>query len=531
MLPLSRLGRQDSAGLIGSVAQGKPLPDIVVQQILAHTDGVPLFIEELTSTLLESGHLRDTAAGYVLDGPLPSLAIPTTLQASLLARLDRLTPVKDIAQIGAAIGREFSFRLIAAVSATPKDELEAALGKLAAAELIYQRGAPPDATYRFKHALVQDAAYASLLRSSRNALHAAIVKELVALGVSDTEVKPEFLAYHCAEAGMLEEAVRHYLKASEQAVARSALTEAAILLDKALGTVAQIPTGPARDRMELDVQSARGPVLIAVKGFAAVETGQAYGRARDLWDRLGRPPDFLLRTARVRWSLHTNRSQFAEALSVVDDLLEFGHAHDDAVGLILGHFTRGMTHSYQGELQSSRASLEEVIGRSDLAAYPQLIRYAGTDPQAIALAVLGRVLLFLGYPDQARTRSEAAIERARELAHAPTVAQCLAFGAAQASAVENWTRLTHCVQELRALTKEHGYPQWSALVPVFDGQLQLMRGEVGAAIALLRRGLEGRRATGVTLFNSARGSLGEGRQIGRGARPGGRTDRLRRANG
>jgi predicted ATPase len=254
--------------------------------------------------------------------------------------------------------------------------------------------------------------------------------------------------------------------------------------------------------MELEVQSARGPVLIAVKGFAAAETGQAYARARDLWDRLDRPPEFLLRTARVRWSLHTNRSQFVEAQSVVEDLLEFGRVHGDTVGLILGYFTGGLTHSYRGELQSARASLEEVIGRNDLAAHPQLLRYAGTDLQAIASAVIGRVLLFLGYPDQAFMRSEAAMTRARQLAHAPTVAQCLAFGAAQESALGNETRLAHCVQELRALTKEHGYPQWSALVPIFEGQLQLMRGEVRAAVTLLRRGLDARRATGVTLFNS-----------------------------
>ena len=503
MLPLNRLGRRDSAGIIGGVAQGKTLPDVVVQQILARTDGVPLFIEELTITLLESGHLRETADGYVLDGPLPSLAIPTTLQASLLARLDRLASVKDIAQIGAAIGREFSFRLIAAVSAMPKQELEAALGKVVAAELIFQRGAPPDATYRFKHALVQDAAYASLLRSRRSALHATIVKELVAVGVSDTEVKPELLAHHCAEAGMAEEAVRHYLKASEQAVARSALTEAAVLLDKALGKVAQLPTGPPRDRMELEVQSARGAVLIAVKGFAAAETGQAYARARDLWDRLDRPPEFLLRTARGRWSLHTNRSQLLEAQSVAEDLLEFGRAHGgDTVGLILGYFTRGLTHAYRGELQSARASLEEVIGLYDLAAHPQLFRYAGTDPHAIALAAIGQVLLFLGYPDQALMRAEAAIRQARQLAHAPTVAQCLAFGAARASTLGDEARLAHCEQELRALTQEHGYAQWSALVPIFEGQLQLMRGEAKAAVTLIRQGLDARRATGVTLLNA-----------------------------
>jgi len=255
--------------------------------------------------------------------------------------------------------------------------------------LIFQRGVAPDAAYRFKHALVQDAAYASLLRGRRRALHAAIVKELVAVGVGDTEVKPELLAHHCAEAGMTEEAVRHYLKASEQAVARSALTEAALLLDKAMGTIAELPDGLARDRMELEVQSARGPVLIAVKGFAAAETSQTYARARDLWDRLGRPPEFLLRTARVRWSLHTNRSQFPEAQSVVEDLLAFGRANGDAVALILGNFTAGLTYSYQGELPSSRASLaqrtESIAGRSPGGACrPRRVQCRPTSPARCA---------------------------------------------------------------------------------------------------------------------------------------------------
>jgi hypothetical protein len=244
---------------------------------------------------LEGGLLQEVDDRYVLAGPLPPLAIPSTLHASLLARLDRLAAVKDVAQIGAAIGREFSFSLIAAVSGTPEHELVTALAKLVAAELIFQRGVPPDATYRFKHALVQDAAYASLLRSRRRALHAAIVKELVAGRVSDTEVRPEVLAHHCAGAGMAEESVRHYLEASQQSVARSALAEAAVMLDKALGQVAQLPAGSARDHSELEVQCDRGAVLIAVKGPAAAETGKTFTRTRDLWDRLDRPPEFLPR--------------------------------------------------------------------------------------------------------------------------------------------------------------------------------------------------------------------------------------------
>ena len=217
MLPLSRLGRRDSAGIIAGVTRDKALPDAVVEQVLAHTDGVPLFIEELTSTLLESGLLRETPDRYVLDGPLPPLAIPTTLQASLVARLDRLGSVKDVAQIGAAIGREFSHELIAAVAALAPMDLDAALERLTASGLISRRGTPPDATYSFKHALVQDAAYATLLKSRRRQLHASIAKALVERFPAMAESLPEVVAQHFTEAGLASEAIGYWLKAGRLA--------------------------------------------------------------------------------------------------------------------------------------------------------------------------------------------------------------------------------------------------------------------------------------------------------------------------
>src|SRR5262249_59559872 len=203
----------------------------------------------------------------------------------------------------------------------PEQELAAALAKLVAAELIFQRGVPPDATYLFKHALVQDAAYASLLRGRRRTLHAAIVNELVAGSVSDNEIKPELVAHHCAEAGMAEDAVRHYLAASQRSVARSALAEAAVMLDKALGQVAQLPAGSARERGELEVQCARGGGLMALKGAAATETGKTFTRARDLWDRLDRPREFLS-VARGTGAFLLDPSEIFLAQSLSQGLLE-----------------------------------------------------------------------------------------------------------------------------------------------------------------------------------------------------------------
>ena len=241
MLPLARLGRRDSAGIIGGVTKGKALPDAVVEQVLAHTDGVPLFLEELTSTLLESGLLRETPDRYVLDGPLPPLAIPTTLQASLVARLDRLGPVKNVAQIAAAIGREFTYELIFAVSALAPMDLDAALERLTASGLISRRGMPPDATYSFKHALVQDAAYATMLKSRRRQLHASIAKVLVERFPAMAESLPEVVAHHFTEAGLATEAIAYWLKAGRLAYARSANGEAAKSFEKALHVLETLP--------------------------------------------------------------------------------------------------------------------------------------------------------------------------------------------------------------------------------------------------------------------------------------------------
>ena len=238
---MSRLGRRDSAGIVAGVTKGKALPVAVADQILVRTDGVPLFIEELTRTLIESGLLRETPDSYVLDGPLPPLAIPTTLQASLVARLDRLASVKDVAQIGAAIGREFSHELIAAVSALAPMDLDAALERLTAAGLISRRGVPPVATYAFKHALVQDAAYVTMLKSRRQQLHAGIAKVLVERFPTLAESLPEVVAHHFTEAGLASEAIGYWRKAGQHASARSANREAVKFFEQALSILAAVP--------------------------------------------------------------------------------------------------------------------------------------------------------------------------------------------------------------------------------------------------------------------------------------------------
>ena len=252
-LPLARLGRREGATLVERSAGGKALPAEILEQILARTDGVPLFLEELTKTIIESGLLREEDGHYALDGALPPLAIPTTLHDSLMARLDRLAPVREVAQIGAAIGREFSYPLLSAVAQQPDDRLKEALDRLVRAELVFGRGEPPEAVYTFKHALVQEAAYASLLRERRRKLHARIAQALEGEFPEVAETQPELVAYHYAAAGLAAPAIDYYRRAAERAMAASANAEAIAHLTKGLELIDFAPgivrADLARDRV------------------------------------------------------------------------------------------------------------------------------------------------------------------------------------------------------------------------------------------------------------------------------------------
>jgi class 3 adenylate cyclase len=278
MLALNRLDRHDRTALIEQVAGNSVLTDDVIDQIASRTDGVPLFIEELTKSVLESG--------------VPAVGIPITLHGSLMARLDRMSSVRRVAQIGAAIGREFSYALLRAVSDLLEDELQTALSRLVASELVFQRGRPPDAVYAFKHALVQDAAYGSLLRSSRRQMHARIAEALETQSPELIETNPELFAQHYAEAALIEKSVAYWGKAGQRSAARSAMAEAAAQFQKGLDQLALLPDDRRRQRQELEFCSALGAMLRAVKGSAAPEGGHAYARARDLWEQLGSPSEF-----------------------------------------------------------------------------------------------------------------------------------------------------------------------------------------------------------------------------------------------
>jgi predicted ATPase len=499
MLALNRLDRRDRTVLVGQLAGGKALPNEVVAQIVERTDGVPLFVEELTKSVLESGLLREESDRYVVDRTLPPFAIPTTLHASLLARLDRLASVRLVAQIGAAIGREFPYALLRAVSRLPADELQAALGRLVASELVSQRGAPPDAVYAFKHALVQDAAHGSLLRSSRQQLHAQIAEALETQSPELMGSQPELFAQHYAEAGLVEKSVACWGKAGHRSAARSAMVEAAAQFQKGLDQLALLPDTPERQRQELEFRSALGAVLRAVKGNAAPETGHAYARAQELWEQLGSPSEFL--QVPFGQSLHHMfRGELDLALRLDEDLLHLSRQRNDSAGLVLGHFSSGRNLLCAARFASSRSHLEEALALYDPISHRPLVHQTGLHPQNNAQSLLGSVLFCLGFPDQALARSNAAIAEARRVAHPPSLAVSLALGARLLSLVGDNAALDELADELAAVATEQSFPHWRAEGAIYRGWVTVNNGDVAEGISLLRSGSIAFRATGAEVF-------------------------------
>jgi predicted ATPase len=299
-LTLGRLPRAQVEIMVRQLTGDKPLPAEVLAQVGAKTDGVPLFVEELVKMLLESGLVREEEDRYGLTGPLPSLAIPATLQDSLMARLDRLSTARAVAQLGAVLGREFDYALMRAVATMEEATLQQGLSQLVDAELLYQRGRPPQARYLFKHALIQEAAYQSLLKSTRQRYHQRSAQVLEAQFPETAENQPELLAHHYTEASLLPQAIRYWHRAGERASQRSAHVEAIAHLTTALALLMTLPETPDRAQQELDLQATLGPTLMVTKGFAAPEVVRAYARARELCQQVGD-------TARlfpVVWGLH-----------------------------------------------------------------------------------------------------------------------------------------------------------------------------------------------------------------------------------
>jgi class 3 adenylate cyclase/predicted ATPase len=500
MLALNRLDRRDRTALVEQIA-GKALPTEVIDQIANRTDGVPLFVEELTKSVLESGLLREDRDRYLLDGALPPLAIPTTLHDSLLARLDRLASMRLVAQIGAAIGREFSYALLRAVSRLPEDELQAALDRLVASELVFQRGTPPEAVYSFKHALVQDAAHGSLLRSSRQQLHAQIAQALETHFPDILDSQPEILAQHYTEAGLVEKSTVCWGKAGHRSAARSVMAEAAAQFQKALEQLALLPDTPERKRQELEFLSSLGAALHAVKGYAALETGKAYARARELWEQLGSPTEFL-QVPYAQSNYHMGRGGLDLALRLDEDLLRLSRERNDPAGLVLGHLSSGRDLMLVGGFTSSRSHFEEAIAVYDPNSHGSLSHQEANYPRVASQAYSAIVLFCLGFPDQALAQSSAAIAEALRLAHPQSLALSLSLGTLPLALVGANLALDKRADQLVKVTTDQGFPVWRAVGTVHRGWVMVGNGDLAEGVSLLRSGSAAYRSTGTELWTT-----------------------------
>ena len=455
IVSLRRLARDESNELIrGLVGSSTVLSGELLDEIIDRTDGVPLFLEELTKAVVE----RATAGTQIAGTPPPSLAVPATLHASLMARLDRLgSSAKEIAQIGAAIGREFTYELLAVVSQCAEVKLREAIGRLVDAGLVFQRGVLPKATFLFKHALVQDAAHGTLLRAPRRKLHAQIAKALETHFPELMNSQPELFAQHHAEAGFPKRSATYWGKAGHRSAARSAMAEAAAQFQKGLDQLALLPDDRERRRQELEFRSGLGAALVAVKGFAAQETGQAYARARELWEQLGSPSEFL----QVPMGLARYHSQAGEidlALRLEEDVLRLSRERGDSAGLVLGHYSAGRDLSFAGKFASSRSHLEEAIALYDPISHGSLVYQTGLQPYVVSQAFLGLVLCCLGFLDRAMLQSSAAIAEARRLTHLPSLAACLALGTRLLSLDGDDATLHERAEQLMEVATEQGFP-------------------------------------------------------------------------
>ena len=462
---LHRFMRPQAAEMIRQVAHGKALPPEVVEQIVAKTDGVPLFVEELTKMVLESGLLQEGDDRYTLTGSLPPLAIPTTLHDSLMARLDRLTTVKALAQLGATMGREFSYALLQAVAPWNEETVQQGLHQLVEAEFLYQRGLPPQATYTFKHALIQDVAYQSLLRSTRQHYHQRIAQVLEARFPETVETQPELLAQHYTEAGLMTQAIPYWQRAGQRAIQRSAHLEAIGHLTKGLELLATLPETAERTQQELLLQTTLGPALMITKGFAAPEVEQAYARARALCQQVGETPQGFS-VLRGLWQFYNGRGEYQTARELGEQCLQLAQQGHDTARLLEAHHTLWTTQLLLGELPLSRAHLEQGLALYDPQQHRALAFLYGHDPGVCCQGVAALTLWVLGYPDQALRQQHATHTLAQEVAHPPS----LAFTMMLAAMAHQLRREAHAAHEqaeaLMALATEQGFALFVAIAMI-----------------------------------------------------------------
>jgi predicted ATPase len=516
-MTLNHLSQSQVEQIVTGMTHGKTLPHEVLAQIIEKTDGVPLFVEELTKAILESGHLQVVDGHYALAGALSTLAIPATLQDSLMARLDRLVTAKAVAQYAAVIGRQFSYALLQAVSQLDEVTLSRELGRLVEAEIVYHRGVPPQVTYTFKHPLIQDAAYESLLKSTRQQYHRRIAQVLEAQFPETAETQPELLAHHCTEAGLSARAIVYWQHAGQRALERSANLEAVAHLSKGLELLKTLPDTAERIQQELDVQITLGPALMALKGQGAPEVEQVYIRARALCTQVGETP----RLFPVLWGLrefYNARGELQTARELGEQGLALAERQPDSALVLEAHAALAATLFYLGEFALACSHAEQGLALYDPQQHCHLAhRGAGQDVGVLCLNHLSASLGYLGYADQAFQRRREMVTLARGLAHPLSLAAALSW-TARFHQIRREPQVVHELADaVIALATAQDFPQWRAQGSVLRGWALAEQGQAAAGVTEIRQGLAAWRATGaeigrqwrLLLLAEAQGHMGQ----------------------
>lgn len=477
------------------------LPEEVMEHILAHTDGVPLFIEELTKMVLEGGLLRERSGEYSLEAPLPSSAIPTTLQASLMARLDRLSPVRDVAQIGAAAGREFHYELVNAVAGLPKQRLDEALDQLVRSELLFKRGEIPHAVYTFKHALVRDAAYEGLLKSRRVHLHAAIAMALEQEFPEIVQTQPEIVAYHYTQARNYEKAVQYWYEAGKNSAARSAHNEAVGHLRQGLNQIPNIDDPLLRNKSELLLQMSLGNSLRAIKGWSTGSVKQAYTRALQLCKESGLDEHSLPAMFGL-WTWNFVHASLGEAQALAEHLLAGADDADNAICKVLAHEALGFTLFAQGKFPAAHAELKRSMSLCEDSKTAAYIDLSAQDPRVHVRLYDGMTLCLLGYPDQALQICEEArrYADASQYPFSEAIARTISLRVRQLR--DEVAIVADQANAAIAFCEEHEFVHYLAMALILRGWASARQGEFEKGLAEIQEGLKEERATGALLFES-----------------------------
>src|SRR5215475_7017078 len=497
-MTLSRLSPTQVEAMVTQLAGGKTLPAEVVRQIVAKTDGVPLFVEELTKMVLESGLLQEENGRYVTSesrAPLP-LSIPATLQDSLMARLDRLVTAKGVAQLAATLGREFSYELLLALSFMDEKVLQQGLRRLVEAEFVYQSSAGPWATYIFKHALIRDVAYQSLLKSTRRQYHRRIAQVLTEQFPALVETQPELLAHHYTEAEMASEAIIYWQRAGQRALQQSSNMEALGHLTAGLALLETLPDTPERPRYELTLQLLLGSALIAAKGYAAPEVEQAYTRARTLREQIGEVSR-LLQVFLGLEAYYVVRAELRMAYELAQQCLQLAQQVQNPARLLNSHHALGLSLFHLGEPAAALTHLEQGMLLYD--AQQHRPHHNLQNPGVACRSYAAWALWHLGYPEQARTRLHEALTLARGVSHPYTMAYGLCFAAGLYQYLREAPTTQETAEEAIAITTEHGFPFWFAMGTCLYGWAQATQGQREEGIVQIRRGIAAWQATGAEL--------------------------------